>query len=144
MGLCTTVGQKKQNECTPSLKKQPFLCSLLHFAERIEKKKTKQNIRIAFQSYDCSLLALDGENFDKFICRRRMFRKLQKVREETVQTFTCDCKTNLHTVTCKHSLGMCILHDLITVPPEWKCNSIEQLKKRGRPKAVRNCLQKQK
>ena len=74
-----------------------------------------QTIQNSFELYDSSLLVLFGENFDKFIHRRKMFRKLQKVTEDVVQTFTCNCKTYLQTVTCKHSLGMCILHNLVII-----------------------------
>ena len=105
---------------------------------------TKQKIRECFKVYDSALLALPGENFDNFVHRRRMFKKIQQVTQHGQETFTCNCKTYLHSATCKHSLGMCILHNLVTVPPQWKCNSLEQLKKRGRPKSVKNCLQKQK
>jgi hypothetical protein len=51
-------------------------------------------------------------------------------------TFICNCPPFLHRASCKHSLGMCILHKLVTIPPQWKCNSIAQLKK------VMNCLQR--
>jgi hypothetical protein len=96
-------------------------------------------IRHEFEKgYDASTEPLEGENFDKYMKRRRGFWKLQKVTANN--SFACNCPCYLHKATCKHSLGMCILHHLVTIPAHWKCNSIEQLKRRGRPGKFKNCL----
>jgi hypothetical protein len=112
---------------------------LLHKLE-IRGGVSKPAIRKAFSDFDKSLFCLDGENFDSYISRRRMFWKLQK--QPNSRTFTCNCPSYLHTATCKHSLGMSILHQFVSIPPKWKCNTIEQMRKRGRPKSVQNCLEK--
>ena len=119
-----------------------FFCpssELLHKLE-IRGGVSKPAIRKAFSDFDKSLFCLDGENFDSYISRRRMFWKLQK--QPNSRTFTCNCPSYLHTATCKHSLGMSILHQFVSIPPKWKCNTIEQMRKRGRPKSVQNCLEK--
>ena len=145
-GVLLNSGLKKWRPTCYKQKEIIFFLPLLHSASRIktERGTTKQKIRECFSVYNSALLALPGENFDNFVHRRRMFKKIQQVTQHGQETFTCNCKTYLHSATCKHSLGMCILHNLVTVPPQWKCNSLEQLKKRGRPKSVKNCLQKQK
>jgi hypothetical protein len=99
---------------------------------------TRKNLKEAFDSYDCCTSPLPNENIDTYLTRRRSFWILQK----NGSNFSCNCPNYLQNATCKHSLGMSIGHKFVVVPPHWKCNTIEALKQRGRPRKVKNYMER--
>jgi hypothetical protein len=125
---------------------QLFFVPTLCLRKKLEESNslTRKKIREAFDSYDCSTAPLLNENFDKYLKRRRSFWKVEKKDPSTSSpgTFTCNCPKYLHRATCKHALGMSLGHNFRVVPPQWKCNSIEALKQRGRPCKVKNFMER--
>ena len=76
------------------------------------------------------------------VSRRQAFWKLTPV-QRTIFTFgvyRCNCPYYLQYATCKHSLGLGLLHKHFAVPPQWKGNSLEERGKRGRPRKIGHCL----
>ena len=104
---------------------------------------SRKNLTEAFHSYDCSASPLPNENFDKYLKRRRSFWKIQKTEPSSTApgSFSCNCPKYLQKATCKHSLGLSIGYNFVVVPPNWKCNSIEALKQRGRPRKVKKFME---
>jgi hypothetical protein len=105
--------------------------------------RSKPRIQAAFKLYDTNPLP-QNENFDAYIKRQGSFWKLQQLHSpfSEVTMFSCNCPWFLQYRWCKHSLGLAISRVLVQVPPEWKVNSLEQAKKRGRPTKANGCYSK--
>ena len=100
------------------------------------------SIRSAYNDYRSSASPIQGEKFNAFVSRRQAFWKLTPV-QRTIFTFgvySCNCPYYLQYATCKHSLGLGLLHKHFAVPPQWKGNSVEERGKRGRPRKIGHCL----
>lgn len=86
------------------------------------------------------------EKFDSYVERATSFYCLQLLPVEnqiSSETFySCTCPHYWKYATCKHSLGFSVWKGCTQIPGKWKVNSIEQVRKRGRPALVGNCLEK--
>lgn len=86
------------------------------------------------------------DTFDTYVQRTSQFYALKTIEspKNTENYFSCTCPQYWKYGTCKHSLGMSILKGKVCVPPPYVVDSIEELKKRGRPPKVKNFMEKQK
>ena len=88
---------------------------------------------------------IEGENFDAYIHRVTSFYTCKPLSSPRNQQnfYDCSCPYYWKYATCKHSLGLSIWKGLVCVPGNYNVSTIEQLKKRGRPKKVSNFMNKQ-
>ena len=95
-----------------------------------------------WQSRQYEVLADD--TFDTYVQRTSQFYMLKPIEnpQNMENYFSCNCPEFWKYATCKHSLGMSILKGKVHVPPPYLVDSIEQLKKKGRPRKVKNFMQK--
>jgi hypothetical protein len=107
---------------------------------------TAKVIKDGIYYYRTSGTLLKNEHFDDFVDRASAFYTLQQLPENERMAssvfYRCSCPVYFKYATCKHSLGVSIWKGHSQVPPIWHIKSIEQLRKRGRPAKVTNCLEK--
>ena len=56
--------------------------------------------------------------------------------------FECTCAQYYKGAWCKHSIGVTMKLRLAKCPEKWVIDSVEALRKRGRPKEVGHCMTK--
>jgi hypothetical protein len=112
--------------------------------EGTKQDSLKSWVRTKYGEFSACVLPSTGENFDTYTARRLSFWSVKKLSPPTHSHgyFACTCPPYLQLATCKHSLGMAVATKLVQVPPQWKLNDIEKLRKRGRPPNVKHCLSK--
>ena len=83
------------------------------------------------------------ENFDKYVWRTSLVYTLKLVQtpKNDQNLFTCTCPEYWKYATCKHSLGLLILKGKACVPQNYVGDSLKQLKKKGRPRNVKNFME---
>ena len=85
----------------------------------------------------------DGEKFDDYVERTSQVHTFKLIESKNGENFfSCTCSYYWKYATCKHSLGLSIWKQKVSVPVPYLVDSLEQLKKRGRPKKVKNFMQK--
>ena len=77
-------------------------------------------------------------NFDQYIAVRQSCWIL----EERNKDFFCDCPIGMKGKLCKHSIGLAYREGYLEVTSQVRAVPLGQKRKRGRPKALGNCLQK--
>jgi hypothetical protein len=83
------------------------------------------------------------ENFDNYVHRTALIRTLKPIESTNGENyFSCTCTIYWKNGACKHSLGLSIAKSKVAVPPAYVVDSIEQLKKKGRPRKNTNFMKK--
>ena len=84
------------------------------------------------------------KRFDEYVLRTSQVYTLKPVQtpKNDQNFFTCTCPEYWKYATCKHSLGLSIWKGKVCVPKNYLVDSLEQLKKRGRPRKVKNFMEK--
>jgi hypothetical protein len=89
---------------------------------------------------------VQNETFDDFIERATAFYTACLLPEELKMcnecVYSCTCIVFFKRAMCKHALGISIWKGGVEIPAAFKVNSLEQLKKRGRPAKVKDFMKK--
>jgi hypothetical protein len=108
---------------------------------------SKSAIRNGLTEFQKSSMPLQQETFNCFLKRTQSFwtvapHSVNPQEELKPFSFTCECPSFLKYATCKHSLGVAILKNVVSVLHSYKCNNLSQAKQRGRPKKAGNCYER--
>jgi hypothetical protein len=136
-------GLKKFIRESTSAANKAFYVPSSHFLEKLPTPSLQQ---LRDGIWQCKQTQVsEEEKFDLYVQRTSQFYVLKPVPNPPNKEnyFSCTCYEYWKYATCKHSLGMSILKEKVVVPPQYLVDSLEQLKKRGRPTKVTNCMQKQ-
>lgn len=83
------------------------------------------------------------EKFDEYVQRMAQTYTLKPIQACNDENFfSCTCTDYWKTGACKHSLGLSISKDKVAVPPGYLVDSLEQLKKKGRPRKNTHFMKK--
>jgi hypothetical protein len=98
-----------------------------------------------FDLYKVSQLSLASEKFAQYVSRVSSFYQLKLLQQPNESNFySCTCVNYLKDAVCKHSLGNSLLQKKTQCPPQWVVNTLEELRKKGRPPKASASLMKQK
>lgn len=83
------------------------------------------------------------ESLEDYVDRHASFYVLNKLDEPMgANHFECTCAQYYKGAWCKHSIGVTMKLKLAKCPEKWVIDSVEALRKRGRPKEVGHCMTK--
>jgi hypothetical protein len=116
-----------------------------HFVPASSNLKTTNSSKELFErlrQFHKSALPLAGEVFDEYFLRVASFYVLEGIEPNGHTHFSCTCTNYQKYASCKHALGASIHFGKVAVPDVWNSTKLTDKSKAGRPKLVKNCLEK--
>ena len=108
----------------------------------LQNTRTSKQLIEGLKQFQKSAIPFVGEGFDDFIDRVVSFYVLEEIAPYGHTHYSCTCPQYQKYASCKHALGTSIHFGKVTVPEVWNSTKLADKSKVGRPKKVKNCLEK--